>query len=120
MRHFPRGQNRSHWVQLRHKLCTEIWRKEENSVSCANTILTSGVSIHGFPTEKSLNRQWTRVVQRYRPSKTSALVPLISHRNVFLRLDLVCHDSKSCKIIKFKKYLRKRGRLFRFMCTVIE
>ena len=73
MRHFSRGQNRSHWVQWHNKLCMEIWRKEENCVSCTNTMLTLGVSMHGFPLEESLNRQWTGFVQRLRPSKTSVL-----------------------------------------------
>ena len=42
-------------------------------VSCTNTILTSGVSMHDFPLENSLIRQWTSFVQRHRsrfkPSK---------------------------------------------------
>ena len=94
MRHFPRGQNRSQWAQWRYKLCTEILRKEENCVSCTNTILNSAVSRNGFPFEKSLNRQWTRFVQKHRPSKTSILCSVYFASECLLRLDLAGHDSK--------------------------
>ena len=63
--------------------CTLILRNQK-IVSCTNTVLTSSVSMHGFPLEKSLNRLWTRFVQRHRPFKTSILWKhRISHRNVF-------------------------------------
>ena len=72
----------------------EIWRKEEICDSCTNTILTSGVSMHSFPLEESLSRQWTRFAQRFRPSKTSALCSVHFALECFLRLDLAGHDSK--------------------------
>ena len=38
-------------------------------VSCTNTILTSGASMHGSPLEKSLNRQWKKKCAKTQAAK---------------------------------------------------
>ena len=46
-----------------------------NNVSCTNTSYSPGISMHRFPTDKSLCQKWTSFVRRHRPnfqpSKTS-------------------------------------------------
>ena len=48
-----------------------------NKVSCKSTSYTPGISMHRFPKDESLRRQWTQFVRSHRakfaPSKYSAL-----------------------------------------------
>ena len=48
-----------------------------NKVSCMNTSYTPGISMHRFPKDEGLRRQWTQFVRRHRtkftPTEYSAL-----------------------------------------------
>lgn len=65
-------------------------------VSCTNSSLTPGISMHLFPADVGLRRQWTKFVQKHRPgfkpTKTSVLCSNHFTSDCFTRRLDLCTD----------------------------
>ena len=76
------------------RVCGKYWVAGGlGQVSCSNTSLTTGISMHLFPSNECLRRQWTKFVRKHRPCfkpwKTSVICSVHFLSDCFSRrLDL--------------------------------
>ena len=59
------------------------------SISCNNTSLTEGISMHSFPCDDTVKRKWTQFVRKHRPgfkpSEWSVLCSVHFSKDCFTR-----------------------------------
>lgn len=77
----------------------------KGNISCNNTSLTQGISMHGFPSDNILKRKWTQFVRKHRPgfkpSETSVMCSVHFDKDCFSRrLDLFEPEKVSVEISK--------------------
>jgi len=81
-------------------------------VSCCNTSLTPGISMHVFPSDEGIRKKWSRFIQKHRPafkpSKTSVICSIHFRQDCFSRrLDLLGEDGKNAAEISMCRRLIK-------------
>ena len=73
------------------------------NISCNNTSLTEGISMHTFPSNDIVKRKWTKFVRKHRPefkpSQTSVLCSVHFDKDCFTRrFDLLEPENVSVDI----------------------
>ena len=81
------------------------------NISCNNTSLTEGISMHTFPSDDNLKRKWTQFVRKHRPGfkpfEASVLCSVHFANDCFTRrIDLLGADNVSVEISKNRRLVK--------------